>query len=109
MSELEETMHFQIRCMKHLPLPEREYKFHPKRKWRFDFAWPDPEHMLALEVEGGTFSGKSRHTTGVGYHNDCEKYNNATLLGWRIIRVDSKQVKSGQALEWVEKALLTDQ
>jgi len=106
MSELEKTMHFQIRCMKHLPLPEREYKFHPKRKWRFDFAWPD--QLLALEVEGGTMRGKSRHTTGVGFHNDCEKYNTATVSGWRILRVDSMQVKSGQALEWLEKALTTD-
>lgn len=104
MSDLEEAMHFQIRCINTLSLPEREYKFHPTRRWRFDFAWPD--EMLALEVEGGTHHGKSRHTTGVGFNKDCEKYNEATVLGWRILRVDSKQVKSGQALKWVEKTLL---
>lgn len=30
---------------------QREYRFAPKRLWRFDFAWP--ELALALEIEGG--------------------------------------------------------
>ena len=29
-----------------------EYRFHPTRKWRFDYAWP--ENKIALEVEGGS-------------------------------------------------------
>jgi hypothetical protein len=33
---------------------------------------------VAAEIEGGTFT-KSRHTTGIGFHNDCEKYNAATI------------------------------
>lgn len=106
MSDLEERMHFQLKMFKDIPKPEREYKFHPGRRFRFDFAWPDQK--LALEVEGGTHYGKSRHTTGTGFNKDCEKYNEATILGWRVIRVDSKQVKSGQALEWVERALEVD-
>ena len=31
--------------------PQLQYKFHPARKWAFDFAWP--EVMLAAEVDGG--------------------------------------------------------
>jgi len=103
MSELEEAMHFQIKCIKNIPEPEREFKFHPRRKWRFDFAWPN-NGLIALEIEGGTYA-KSRHTSAKGFHCDCEKYNTATILGWKVLRVDSKQVKSGQALEWLEKAL----
>lgn len=62
---------------------EREYKFHPKRKWRFDFAYP--QYMIAIEFEG-LISEKSRHTTIVGYTNDCEKYTEAAKLGWIVLR-----------------------
>ncbi len=61
-----------------------EYQFHPKRKWRFDSAWP--EKMVAVEFEGGIWTN-GRHTRGKGYENDCEKYNNALLLGWRVFRL----------------------
>ena len=61
-----------------------EYKFHPTRKWRFDFA--DLATMTAIEIEGGIFSG-GRHTRGAGYAKDCEKYNAAVHLGWRVFRI----------------------
>lgn len=60
-----------------------EYRFHPVRKWRFDFAIP--EKKIALEYEG-IFAGKSRHTTVTGYTADTEKYNEAARLGWRVFR-----------------------
>ena len=66
-----------------IPIPEREYKFHPKRKWRIDFAWPDIQ--LALEIEGGVFT-KGRHTRPSGFIKDIEKYNNLTLAGWFLLR-----------------------
>lgn len=62
---------------------ETEIKFHPKRKWRFD--WANEELMVAIEYEG-VFGGKSRHTNLTGYTNDCEKYNNAQILGWKVLR-----------------------
>lgn len=46
---------------------EREYVFHPKRKWRFDFAWPHIK--LAVEVEGGVHAG-GRHNRGSGFVAD---------------------------------------
>lgn len=60
-----------------------EYKFHPTRKWRFDFAIV--EKRVAVEFEG-LVSAKSRHTTLTGYTNDCSKYNAAALLGWKVLR-----------------------
>ena len=85
-----------------LPLPMREWEFHPFRKWRFDCAWV--QHWLALEIDGGAFVG-GRHTTGKGFRDDCEKLNEAACLGWRVIRVLPEQVKSGQALGWIERIL----
>lgn len=74
-----------------LPTPELEYRFHPTRRWRFDYAWP--EQKVALEQEGGVWSG-GRHTSGAGFMKDCEKYNTATVMGWRIIRGTPSQVRS---------------
>jgi hypothetical protein len=85
-----------------LPEPTREYIFAKPRRWRFDFAWP--AQMVALEVEGGTWSG-GRHTRGSGYAADCEKYNTATKLGWRVYRAVGDMVKNGQALELITAAL----
>lgn len=65
-----------------------EYRFHPTRKWRFDFA--HPEKMIGIEIEGGVFS-KGRHTRGMGYIKDCEKYNSAIILGWRVLRYTPQQ------------------
>lgn len=66
-----------------------EHAFHPERKWRFDMAIP--EYKIAVEYEG-VVAKKSRHTTIKGYTEDCEKYNEAQQLGWRVIRVTAKNV-----------------
>jgi very-short-patch-repair endonuclease len=85
-----------------LPIPESEFKFHPSRRWRFDYALP--AHSLGIEVEGGAFIG-GRHTRGVGYVKDLEKYNEATIRGWRILRFTPGQVNDGTALNTIERLL----
>ena len=72
-----------------LPRPTPEYKFHALRKWRFDRAWPD--HFIAVEIEGGIYSG-GRHVRGKGFENDCEKYNLAQRLGWKVYRFTSSMI-----------------
>ena len=67
-----------------LPEPVSEYRFHPTRKWRFDFAWPD--QMVAVEIEGGVYS-HGRHTRPAGFMGDCEKYEAALLRQWVVFRV----------------------
>lgn len=79
-----------------------EHKFHPVRGWRFDFAFTGP--MIAVELEGGTWA-KGRHTRGAGYAEDCIKYAEAALLGWRVYRFTGDQVRDGTALRYVEAAL----
>ena len=80
----------------------REYRFHPSRRWRFDFAWP--AHMLAVEVEGGVWV-QGRHNRGAGFLADMEKYNEAAILGWRVLRVAGKHIRSDEAMAWLERAL----
>lgn len=60
-----------------------EYQFAAPRLWRFDFAFI--ADLVALEVEGGVWT-KGRHTRGSGFLKDIEKYNTATVMGWRVIR-----------------------
>lgn len=85
-----------------LPSPEREHRFAPPRRWRFDFAWP--AHQVALEVEGGTWIG-GRHNRGSGYAADCEKYAEAAIQGWAVIRATTEQVRDGSAVIWVKRAI----
>ncbi len=84
--------------------PEQEYRFHPDRKWRFDFAWPDSR--LAVEIEGLTRGG-GRHQRMTGYTSDCEKYREAVRLGWRVLRYTSieMQERPAQIVEEVAERL----
>ena len=97
MSDLEDELEFQLKAAK-IPY-EREVRFHPKRRWRFDFIVQDTK--IAVEVEGGIW-GMGRHTRGAGFEADAEKSNEATILGWKLLRVTPKHIRSGQALEWIE-------
>lgn len=80
-----------------------EYKFCDTRKFRFDFAIP--EKRIAIEFEG-LMSKKSRHTTVTGYSKDCEKYNLATTLGWRVLRYTI--LSYGNLIKDVQKILNSD-
>ena len=102
-SPLEETLLIQIRDQG-LPLPEREYRFSPPRRWRFDFAYPDL--MLAVECEGGVWSqGQHGHSNALRFIEDCEKYNAAVILGWRVLRFTERPIYSWQAVEVLAKAI----
>ena len=69
----------------------REFRFHPTRKWRFDFALPS--HKFAVEIEGGIMaSSRLGHSTGASIKKDMEKYNAATILDWKVIRVMPEQI-----------------
>lgn len=67
---------------------ESEYRFHPTRKWRFDYAVP--EIRLAVEYNGHAgFVGKagaSAHSSVTGITRDAEKLNSAIGCGWRVLQ-----------------------
>ena len=81
---------------------EAEFKFHPVRKWRADFAIPS--RMILIEIEGGVWIS-GRHQTGTGFSADCEKYSHAALLGYRVFRFTPEMVKRGDAVNMIEEAL----
>ena len=60
--------------------------------------------MIAFEFEGGVFmKGKTGHSSGKGFSQDCEKYNTAALFGWRVLRFTAPMVREGQLVKVLEK------
>jgi very-short-patch-repair endonuclease len=98
---LEDHLAAQIRRF-HLPEPVREYQFYEGRKWRADFAWV--EQKLLVEVEGIT-PGGGRHQHIGGFKNDLEKYNAATVDGWRLLRFHRGQIEDWSAVRLLARLL----
>jgi very-short-patch-repair endonuclease len=78
----------------------KEHKFHPQRKWRFDY-WLFLDDA-AVEIEGGIWVG-GRHTSGAGYSKDLEKYREAAAMGFRVFRFSTSEVLDGTAREFLQK------
>jgi len=85
-----------------IPAPVAEFRFHPIRKWRFDFCWPDQK--LALEIDGAVWTG-GRHTRGSGWMKDTEKLNAAAILGFRMLRCSPQQSSTSAMIESIKSAL----
>ncbi len=101
MSTLEDLLQTHIQ-MAGLPKPAREFRFHPRRRWRFDFAWPLCK--ISVEVDGGIYC-RGRHVRGSGFERDAEKRNAAVMAGWRVLHFTSRTVKSGEAVQAIEALL----
>jgi very-short-patch-repair endonuclease len=105
-SSLEEALALQVRAYG-LPAPVREYRFHPDRRYRADFAWPDA--MLLVECEGFTAGPRGqaggRHATLSGIRADCAKYNAAAEQGWTVLRYEREAIRCGEAVRQIERML----
>lgn len=95
-SEIEATFALHIRAAK-LPVPQRDYKFMPGRRFEFDFCWVDKK--IAVEVQGNVHRIKSR------FKADIFKRAYALLDGWRVLEVDGDAIRSGVAIQWIERLL----
>lgn len=80
----------------------KEYRFYKSRQWRFDYALP--LYKIALEVEGGVWT-QGRHVRPVGFLGDMNKYNTATLLGWRVFRTTPSKLLSQDTLTLIKNAI----
>jgi len=86
--------------VEYLPWPIPELRFHPTRKWKFDYAWLVPQ--IAMEIQGGIWTG-GRHSRGKGQKDDMEKLSVAATMGWTVLQVTPAQIKDKS---WV--GLFTD-
>ena len=80
----------------------KEFKFHPKRKWRFDYAFPFL--MIAVEVDGGVWTG-GRHINPAGYINDMEKLNTAASMGWLVLRITTDDRFASKTYDLIKAAV----
>lgn len=107
-----ETFAWQLKAHK-LPDLDKEIRFHPKRKWRIDYGYP--ELKIGVEYEGGIYGiGKAcpvcrqrkqgGHTRGKHFESDSEKYAEANLLGWIIIRTADNMIQSGLTIDLLKRA-----
>jgi hypothetical protein len=84
------------------PLPILEHPFAPPRRWRFDMCWV--KEMVALEIEGGVHIN-GRHNRAKGFLSDMAKYNEATIRGWKLLRVTPSMIESGDAFALLARVL----
>jgi hypothetical protein len=110
-----------------LPAAQPEFKFHPDRQWRFDFAFASYElrvtsdkqnkkaansslithhSSLAIEVQGGIWT-RGRHTRGAALKLEWEKLNTAAILGWRILYCEPREILTVKFAETILEALKT--
>ena len=101
-SKLETKVARQL-SMANFPAWEQQFRFHPTRRWRLDFAWP--ECKVAMEVNGGTFIG-GRHSNGPAMHSEYEKLNAAQSDGWIVLQFDTWHVRDEEIVPAMFDALV---
>lgn len=80
----------------------REYRFHPTRKWRFDYALPSIK--IAIEIDGGVWT-LGRHNRPKGYIADLEKFNEAAAMGWLVLKFTPQQQYTTKTLRTLQRAV----
>ena len=98
-SYLEESFALMLRNFD-LPAGVREYRFHPPRRWRFDFCWPSARFAVEIEGIGRADGGASGHRTRAGFLADAEKYEAAMSDGWTVYRIPGPWVATRTRHIW---------
>lgn len=96
-SAIEKLFSYQITCAG-LPKPKRNYLFLADRKCELDYAWAD--RKIAVEVQGMQHRIKGRFLA------DLEKRALVLLAGWQVLEVGGDQIRSEQAIAWLQALLL---
>jgi hypothetical protein len=82
--------------------PQQEFRFHPMRRYKFDFAWPDEQ--VAIEVQGGTWT-RGKHGRGSGLAKDREKLNLAAACGWLVLQFTPQELAEGRFTDILQDTL----
>lgn len=91
-----------------IPDPVKERRFYgSKEQWRnprrFDFSWEALN--LVVEIEGGTWV-KGAHVRGARFTKDAEKYNEAAIAGWYVLRFSSDMIEAWTSYKQVREWML---
>jgi very-short-patch-repair endonuclease len=81
-----------------------------KRRWRFDFAFPD--FKVAVELDGvvmkkieGRWFTMGRHADVKGMRGDAQKGNAAIMYGWSVLHFLQDEVSPKRALNTTLRVL----
>jgi len=66
------------------PALSKEAKVCMDRGWRNDYLY-EPKRII-IELDGGVWNG-GRHVRPQGFIDDCVKLNEATMLGYKVLRI----------------------
>ena len=81
-----------------------EFRFDLKRRWLADYYIPSLNVLIEYEGMGrGKFGTMGGHQTIDGYTNNCEKYNAASIGGYKLLRYTAKNY--GSVLDDLDKLL----
>jgi very-short-patch-repair endonuclease len=94
-----------FRLFPNLPRPIMQHRFHPQRRWRFDFCFP--EQLIAIEIDGGGFV-RGAHNRAPQQAKDFEKQNAAVRMGWKVLRFNTVHMKDAEAVATEVAEMLTD-
>jgi hypothetical protein len=103
-SALEHELFGHLTVMQLAPVPQ--FKFHPERRWRFDFGFP--AELVVVDIDGGIFAAENgatagRHARGAGIMGGFEKRNAAAELGFCVLCYGPPQIRSGEAAVQIER------
>lgn len=88
----------------------KEHRFHPERRWRFDFAFLRADGSpayIAVEFDGIMYRTVG-HNSLAGILRDSEKINHAQALGWAVYRANAKNVKDGTFFALIDNVLIEE-
>lgn len=77
------------------PVLEKEVRFCPDRDWRADYVIETTTGKWLIELEGGIYlkSGGGHRSKG-GYIDDVFKYNTASIMGFKLIRIATGMINA---------------
>lgn len=77
------------------PALEKEVRFDSSRQWRADYVVETATGKWLIELEGGVYlkSGGGHRSKG-GYIDDVFKYNTASLMGFKLIRIATGMINA---------------
>ena len=110
-SKGEEALAFALRAIGKYHV-EREYRWHPTRRFRSDFAiWRSAAENdagtlpLLVEIDGAKRGKPGAHQTVDGVDYDCRRSAEALVRGYVMLRVSTRMVKDGTALNHIESLM----
>lgn len=81
-----------------------EFRFHPIRKWRFDYFIAIHHTGIAIEVDGGIWI-KGRHVSPQGFLKDMEKFNYAASMGYYVFKFTPSDKKNNLHLNLIKELI----